>query len=167
MGSIISKAPQWLFTALGLQEPTLPNQLDTTAVLPVIDVGQGGWSALHWLVNQQSQPASSAAVSETLVNSSDDARLVLGVSVLHSGGAAAVEVRLRLVDPIRALPVEYSRVSIEPGFYAAWTDFRPGGGPLYVPPGVRLDIVWPATGVGETLSTSYMTAVVPAGFKAI
>lgn len=121
-GNLFSKRPDWLFRALGLNDPSVPNTLHMDGVSPVVDVVQSGWSAGRFfnIRADMSNPAAAIIGNSSwptlpggLLVEADETVVVLGLN-FHNSTAGAVGVSL-FVTPTAPVPPGASRLLL--GFW--------------------------------------------------
>lgn len=155
----------WILEALQLKEAATPIQL-AEHVQGVLDLGQGGWHRDEWSLSQNVHAQSSGAgVATVLAEASASTMVVRAASIIHTGGAAAGTVELRLAD-VYGNTLVLARVSIPNDGAAGNSDLLPGG-PIVVPKGWTVRASYPATGVGESYTTSVEVQTVPYGYKPV
>lgn len=171
-----ARTAQWLLNALGIDGSETSRSLSEVTT-GVIDIMQGGWSQAQWDVRNQIQNASLALATVTLVPVTPAAiQLVLGFSCRHTAGVATTLTEVNLKDSANSLnSLRIFGFNFPPDTRASsWgpldaTKFSPVMSVPYfvVPPGWKVDINYPATGVGETWNIAALVATLPAGVKPI
>lgn len=95
--NLFTKRPEWLYKALGLTSPGIPQYLNTDAVIPTLDIAQGGWAHARYSTHAVELsvaggiligPPALPVAAGGLVTSLDDLTIVLGMSV-YNGSAGA------------------------------------------------------------------------------
>lgn len=178
--NLFGRSLGWLYEALGLTEPAVPTELDTSHVRPTLDVLQGGWAFAEFR-DLRVDRAASLAGSDELVFAVPENRigLILGGSGAHNGGAAAQSVGFFVRHPawvsgygLRVLTIDVNAGwqtvgRIENNGTAAHRAGLLGSSPYpyFLPPGTELRANWPTTAVGETWQTSWLIALFPLGTK--
>jgi hypothetical protein len=165
----ISRLPTWLYQALRLEQPTVPTDFDTTAILPTLDVFQGGLAIAENRFVSGTVPASTAAT--TVANEprgQDEVQLLIWfLDATHNGGAAPLRVSLDIREPSSVVNPAYLRKDIAVGARAIGEDWLGVGGRIWLPPGIGFRLLVAATGVGETVDYNFGWLRIPAGFKVI
>ena len=95
--NLMTKRPEWLFRALGLNDPTLPQHLATDQVVPVIDIAQQGWSGATFFDLRVSLAMAGGVMiggpafpvlPGGLTLRADECAVVLAMGVFNGGAAA-------------------------------------------------------------------------------
>lgn len=160
--SAFSRSLGWLYGALNLTEPAIPNNLDTAAVLPIIDATQGGIAVASDVIQvSDTQPASTGAVSRVILPADATLSYIVHAAQLWNGEAATN----------RTMGV-WLRPYSGGGIYVWYGTTVPGANPIlplgsrwWVPPNTQVAWVPAVTGVGITHSLDLLYQTVRAGFK--
>ncbi len=148
--NLASRVPSWLFAALRLQEPALPNQLETDRIVSQLDVFQGGHGLAEWKSKVGNIPANSALTTIRIIqNDADTQALVAALSIHQNAGLGAKDLFLRMVDDILLdeTYVAFKSLTVAGPSNIAWTKDLLTNTPFFVPPGHSL-IFRLATGAG-------------------
>lgn len=172
--NLFSRTPDWLRKALDTSQPVLPNKLDTTSVLPVVDIFRGGVDRVKVEALQLNKAASLGATVDTLVPwgmPNVETRLLLAIEAQANGYAAAPTTELRL----RAQNTGAGAIQVNVGAYLHDGGAPPLGNvghlheyagdnrPIWIPPTWGMTLSIPATGVGESWVVQYVVVTLPHG----
>lgn len=164
MANLFVRRFDWLYHALGLQEAQLPSYLESEVAVPTVDVVQGGWGLARWFGDSLDQPASAAQASRTWFAADADLVRIVWMSFVRTGGAGDTTADIRINNLLGIAPY-VARATLAPGGYVGHAQIFGNMDPIVVPPGFRLETVYPATGLGETWAGRIMAAELPAGVK--
>lgn len=167
--SAFDRLPRWLVDALQLQDPDVPNVLAGRQVSPTIDVIQGGWGlggGFEFWETREGIRTNQVAGTEVLFAADPElTRLVVAAEINFEGGALG-DFLFSMVQSttVRGHAVFEATAVADQRF--TWRDMS--AGPYWiVPPGFRLIVQIPVTGVGETVTARVAALEVPVGFKPI
>lgn len=174
-GPLLKNALTWLTAAFGLESPDLPSRLSKGEIIPVIDVGQGGWAAAVSAGNpfphaQHTVAASSAAGTVDLVSLSNFATSktpgsrIIWLSIAHAGGAGALAVEFAMFHS-DGTEVTLGQGSVAVGAKLSHQQLFGSMYPIFCPMDYQLKLRHPGTGVGETLTVHHYRMTVGLGFK--
>lgn len=164
------RLPSWLVDALQLQDPDVPNVLGGKVVQPTLDVLQGGWGLrtgeTFWELFEGDVPASQAAGTEVVI-AADPGRIRLcTLGEMNFQGGALGDWLISIVQSTTAKGTALFEDTAVADQRYTWKDLN-NGDYWIVPPGWRLIMQHPATGVGEQITFRTVALDLPAGFKPI
>lgn len=161
-----SRVPSWLRNALGTTDPNLPDQIETAAVLPVLDIAQGGWGGMRWrLLVGTGLAASSGANTVREIEGDENLTRLMYLHVTHVGGSAAEAIQIQLRDRVMNDPLALAAPSVPAGTTLSHQQIMGSSDPFVIPPGFHLAIRYPATALGESWALRMLEGETKAGFK--
>lgn len=163
----IARPLKWLLNGLGLNDPDLPTILDTTVVLPVIDVGQGGHGSLVSTFAAGTHGPSVATANVLEIPDSDLAHqlLIHAVHVTHVGGAAGLDATLAIIEPNAGTFPIIQQINLAVGQVTSTIDWLGGSGPFWIPPGYGFRLRLQTTGAGETMPWRVLYSRLRSGYN--
>lgn len=168
--SFLARFPDWIRSALNLQDPELPSFLSTDRINLTLDAYQGGWGNAVWPRNRVSLSPSLPATNFTQIQMDRElVRIGLTTVVEHQGGSGPADVRYKLVNTVlgTANAIAQSDVPVD-GTHFPKEFFGAATVPLFVvPPLYELRVDFPATVAGEAFASTIIYGEMRAGFKPI
>ena len=152
MANLFTRYPKWLFNFLGLDQPELPNVLET-GTKTVVDIVQQGWGAAQYSFVAVTHPASTAATTIHLLFQDDDLTRLWWGETQFLGWGAGVTSDYELRNPVVGNAIVLARATWAVGDPTTVTHVQTflTQQPVIIPPGQRFAILVPLTGVGESI----------------
>lgn len=144
--NLIERAPGWLRFALNLQETHVPQHLDTSVVVPVVDLLQGGYERRQTWVDDATTGAGVVELVDPpafVIGSSGGPQVteewsvwVLSIHAINGAAAGIGNLYLSQLGPGGASAVHWS-LAMAANEIVGSDRILPGG-PLLLPPGFKL-----------------------------